>query len=56
MDFLERYFQISPDGHSGLVEFAYIFAAVLAVVALLFRRPIARWARRLTSRPVSNRA
>jgi hypothetical protein len=32
MDFLERYFHISPDGGSGISEAGY----VIAVAALLF--------------------
>ena len=42
MDFLERWFGISPDGGSGLTELSYLF--LLAIVAvLLFGRKIARF-------------
>ena len=41
MDFIERWFGISPDGGSGLTEVSYIFILALVIV-LLFRRRIFR--------------
>ena len=46
MDFIERWFGISPDGGSGLTEVSYLFLMALVIV-LLFRRKIFR----LVSRP-----
>ncbi len=39
MDFIERWFGISPDGGSGLTEASYVFLLALVIV-LLFRRKI----------------
>jgi len=41
MDFIERWFGISPDGGSGLTEVSYIFLLALVIV-LLFRRKLFR--------------
>jgi hypothetical protein len=40
MDFIERIFHISPDGGSGVLEFAITFAVLLIplLVALMIRR------------------
>ena len=40
MDFIERIFHISPDGGSGVLEFAIIFALLLIppAVALVIQR------------------
>ena len=40
MDFIERWFGISPDGGNGVLEAMY-FVAVLALVCIVFRRHIA---------------
>jgi hypothetical protein len=37
MDFIERFFDISPDGGSGLLELL-IFAVLIGVPAFLFYR------------------
>ena len=49
MDFIERWFGISPDGGSGLTEVSYIFLLALFIV-LLFRRKIFRLVFRLRDR------
>ena len=41
MDFIERWFGISPDGGDGTLEVLWIAAAVVAVLAVIFRRRIA---------------
>ncbi|MGB8910200.1 MAG: hypothetical protein WCC84_15755 [Candidatus Cybelea sp.] len=48
MDFLERYFHVSPDSGSGTVEFGYLIAAALLVFTVLHRSaPLRRawWSR-----------
>jgi hypothetical protein len=41
MDFIERWFGVSPDGGDGTLELLYIAVGVLIVVALLKRHWIA---------------
>jgi hypothetical protein len=41
MDFIERWFGISPDGGSGLLEALYVFAVVNTIMIA-----VAYWARR----------
>jgi hypothetical protein len=41
MDFLERWFGISPDGGSGATELLFLLVALLIGVMLLARRRIA---------------
>jgi hypothetical protein len=41
MDFIERWFGISPDGGSGLTEVSYILLLGV-LIALVFRRRILR--------------
>jgi hypothetical protein len=41
MDFIERWFGISPDAGNGLTELSYILLLALAVV-MVFRRKILR--------------
>jgi hypothetical protein len=43
MDFIERWFGVSPDGGDGSLELLWIAASVVAAVAILFRRPIMTW-------------
>ena len=51
MDFIEQFFGLSPDGGDGSLEMVWIAAAVVAVVALVFRRRIfTALARRATIR------
>jgi hypothetical protein len=37
MDFLERYFHISPDGGSGMTEASYVVTAALVLFVLPYR-------------------
>lgn len=50
MDFIERWFGVSPDGGSGLTEVLWIVAIVVAVIAIAYRGRIATWLS-LRSRP-----
>jgi hypothetical protein len=43
MDFIERWFGVSPDGGDGSLEVLWIVGIVVAVGALVFRRRIADW-------------
>jgi hypothetical protein len=43
MDFIERWFGISPDGGDGSLEVLYVGAIVLILAAVLLRRPLRRW-------------
>jgi hypothetical protein len=38
MDFIERWFGISPDGGNGVTELSYILLALVVVAILLLRR------------------
>ena len=42
MDFIERWFGISPDGGDGSLEALYIVAAVAVITAVLFRTRLRR--------------
>jgi hypothetical protein len=42
MDFIEQWFNVSPDGGNGLLEALYVGVAVLAVVTLVFRARLVR--------------
>jgi hypothetical protein len=55
MDFIERYFTISPDGGSGVTEAHYVVAAALVVLFAVCRRSIVRTMIRLISRVGSKR-
>jgi len=50
MDFIERWFHVSPDGGNGTLEWLYLAAAIVAAVVFIFRRRLTRFARRLTPR------
>jgi hypothetical protein len=41
MDFIERWFGISPDGGDGTTEALYVLA-VIAVLVVAFARPLIR--------------
>jgi len=43
MDFIERWFGVSPDGGDGSLEVLWIVGIVIALVAVVFRRRIATW-------------
>jgi hypothetical protein len=51
MDFIERWFGVSPDGSDGSLELLYVAVAALAVSLWLARRRLARASRRETVRP-----
>ncbi len=40
MDFIEKWFGLSPDGGDGSLEALWLVAIVLAVAAIFFRRRI----------------
>jgi len=42
MDFIERFFHVSPDGGSGSTEVAYFVVAMMIVLAFVFREPLRR--------------
>ena len=52
MDFIERWFGVSPDGGDGSLELLWIIGVVVVIAALVFRRPIATW---LSSRKAGQR-
>lgn len=52
MDFIEKWFGMSPDGGDGSLEALWIGAIVVAALVLVFRRRIARW---MTQRSARNR-
>ena len=45
MDFIERWFGISPDGGTGTFEACWIALAAVAVAAVVFRHRLASLAR-----------
>jgi hypothetical protein len=45
MDFIETIFHFSPDGGSGYTEVIVASAFVAAVIAFVWRRPVARFFR-----------
>lgn len=49
MDFVERWFGVSPDGGDGTTEALYILALCILVAAILMRRPLRRWLTRWRS-------
>ena len=40
MDFIEQWFQVSPDAGSGVLEALYVATAALVLTTLLLRRHI----------------
>ncbi len=43
MDFFERFFDLAPDGGTGVLEAVYAGLVVLAVATIVFRRRLARF-------------
>lgn len=41
MDFIEKWFGVSPDGGDGSLEMLWLVVIVVAVAAIVFRRRIA---------------
>lgn len=52
MDFIERWFGVSPDSGDGSLELLWVIVIVLSLVAIAFRRRIANW---LSSRKARQR-
>lgn len=52
MDFIERWFGVSPDGGNGSLEVLWIAAIVIAAMAFVFRHRIAAY---LSSRKANQR-
>lgn len=44
MDWIERWFGISPDGGDGSTEALYVFAAIVVALIIIGRRYFARYA------------
>ena len=40
MDFIERWFGVSPDGGDGSLEALYILAGIVVIAAIVFQRRI----------------
>jgi hypothetical protein len=49
MDFLERWFHVSPDGGSGSLESAYVLTAVAVAAAVIRRRAVAAFCKALVT-------
>jgi hypothetical protein len=45
VDWIERFFHVSPDGGNGLLEAVYYAVAVLSITAFAFRRRTGHWVR-----------
>jgi hypothetical protein len=43
MDFIEKWFGISPDGGDGSLEVLYVIALLAVIAAVICRRPLRRW-------------
>jgi hypothetical protein len=43
MDFIERWFGISPDGGDGSLEALYLIALLGVIALVTCRRPLRRW-------------
>lgn len=43
MDFIEKWFGLSPDGGDGSLEALYVVALVAVIAAVIWRRPLRRW-------------
>ena len=50
MDFIERLLDVSPDGGNGVTEASLVLGIFLVVMAIVFRRAIARATRRRIDR------
>ena len=46
MDFIERWFHVSPDGGNGMTELALLIAISLLVTIIVCRRQLAGFVRR----------
>jgi hypothetical protein len=52
VDFIERWFGVSPDGGDGSLEVLWLVGIVAALIAVVFRRRVIAW---LASRKVDRR-
>ena len=43
MDFIEKWFGLSPDGGDGSLELQWIVGIAIVVIAVAFRRRIVGW-------------
>jgi Sec-independent protein translocase protein TatA len=50
MDFIERWFHVSPDNGSGSTELMYIVAIAVLVIATIRRRQLASFVKRCANR------
>jgi hypothetical protein len=50
MDFIERWFHVSPDNGSGSTEVMYIVAMTFLLIAIIRRRQLAGFVRRCANR------
>lgn len=50
MDFIERWFHLSPDNGSGSTEALYLGVLAFLVVAIVFRHRLGGFARRCANR------
>jgi hypothetical protein len=50
MDFIERWFHVSPDHGSGATEWLYVLAGIAIVLFVFARKPLAAFFSRWTSR------
>ena len=54
MDFIERWFHLSPDNGSGTTEAIFIVVAAVLVIGILNRRRLASEAKRRAGRSKEN--
>ena len=50
MDFIERWFHVSPDNGSGSTEVMYLAAVIVLLVAITCRHQLASFVRRCADR------
>lgn len=50
MDFIERWFHVSPDNGNGSTEAMYLVAIAVLIVAITCRRQVASFVRRCANR------
>jgi hypothetical protein len=50
MDFIERWFHVSPDNGSGSTELMYVVVIAVPVIAIICRRQLASFVKRCANR------
>ena len=50
MDFIERWFHLSPDGGSGSTEALYVGVLAFVLAAIIFRKGLGGFVRRCANR------